>query len=61
MEKYGVSNSDLKSELTQELTLLLEKRNTLVKTAGEFGEGVKSVEAQIDAIKSRLSSIEASI
>ena len=58
MEKFGVSKEELKSELSQELTSLLEKRNSLVKTAGAFGEGVKSVETQIEAIKSKIASLE---
>ena len=54
MEKYGVSNEELKEELTQELIHLREKMVNLVKIGGEFDPGRKSLELQIDAIKARI-------
>lgn len=57
MEKLGIANQDLRQELSEELTKLLESRTQLTKTAGDYSETAKKLDAQIEAIKSTLATL----
>lgn len=62
IEKLGVSQAQLKEELTKELTGLMEKRNTLSKTAAiqktaAEAKAETQIEDQISQVKERLNAI----
>jgi hypothetical protein len=56
MEKLGVSQEQLKEELTKELSELMNKKNQLVKTGGlALDAGVEAgLDAAIAGVKSQM-------
>ena len=57
MEKLGVSQEQLKSELTQELAVLLEKKNQLTKTASHNPVEVDTLDVKIQSVRTRMDEI----
>lgn len=55
MEKYGVSNEELKAELQARYAALIEREKGLDKNASAVSE----VEAEKNAIKKRIEALEA--
>lgn len=55
MEKYGVSNEELKEELRAKYAELLERQQRLVKTGsadgGSFDTELQAVKAKLDALE----------